>query len=127
LIVGPDQTRFDVDKGLLCRESKYFDVAFNNSFREGVQGSIELGDVELEIVVMFLNWLHTGSLIDEDLPHQDKLRMLARLYIFGDYSDTPKLRHHVLRAFHNTIAKDGFQDCRLPVWSTCREIYEHLP
>ena len=101
IYVGPKRVVFGVHKGLLCRESKYFQAAFNGSFSETEKGSIELPEEEPVVSDIVYTWLYSTKLAQ---PLDGKnlncnVYTLVDLFIFGDKYDMPALCNRVMDQF----------------------------
>lgn len=61
MLVGPDEQRFDLHKGLLCSISDFFNTALTGTFIEA-NGTIKLPEQSPATFKYFVYWLYTRSL-----------------------------------------------------------------
>lgn len=61
VLVGSEQHRFDIHKGLLCTKSGFFKTACDGNFKEA-DGTIRLPYQEVNTFKYFVYWLYTGNL-----------------------------------------------------------------
>ncbi|KAI9720858.1 MAG: hypothetical protein M1812_002697 [Candelaria pacifica] len=62
IYVGPNRVHFHLPKDVLCRQSSYFDLAFNGDFKEGKEQSLELPDEDVETFKQLIHWMIMGTL-----------------------------------------------------------------
>lgn len=91
----------------MLRSSKFFRAAFNENWKEGIEGSIVLPEDEANIVHHYLHFLHTGTfasipadLGDEDdvEGHHEEYILLVKLYLFGEKYQDIRLKNAVIIA-----------------------------
>lgn len=94
IIVGEQQKRFEVHKGVITFYSGYFDKAFNGGFAEAAAKEVVLKAEDPKIVDFVRYWIyrqrftpHTGELETKKLGLTD----IAKLWIFGDAHEIPML------------------------------------
>ena len=80
--MGPDETRFDLHRGVLCASSDFFKAVITSSFREREQNEIKLPEQDVKIFKFFVHWLYTRSLRgfyypDATKPSLQELRQAA--------------------------------------------------
>lgn len=61
LLVGPEEYRFDVHKGILCRASPFFKAAFDSGFTEA-SGTVRLPEQEVATFKYLIHWIYTCRL-----------------------------------------------------------------
>lgn len=62
VLVGSQETRFDLHRGLLCASSDFFRAAITGDFKERDQNKIKLPKQDVKIFKFFVRWLYTGRL-----------------------------------------------------------------
>lgn len=62
VLVGSQETRFDLHRGLLCASSDFFKAAITGNFEELDQNEIKLPEQDVKIFRFFVHWLYTGRL-----------------------------------------------------------------
>ena len=126
VVVGVDdhKTSFKVHLGVLAKQSRYFDAAFNGDFLEGHTGSIVFPEDTEETFRRFMFYCYHLSIRD---PQEDSsaltLDELVELYIFGDLVDCPGFRREVM-SWLLELAEAGDIPRDLPL---LRYIFEHTP
>jgi hypothetical protein len=86
---------FRVHKNYICHYSPYFDAAFNGSFIEGETQVLELEDTEPKIFGIFVNWLYTQDIIDEE-GRPASCSDCINLWILADKILVPVLQNQTL-------------------------------
>jgi hypothetical protein len=81
IFIGPEKCKFVLHKKLLCR-LPFFDHAFNDGFKETVNGSMGLPEDEPDVFSIFVHWLYRGSV--PSITCQKDLDNLLSLYIFSE-------------------------------------------
>lgn len=61
-MVGSEEIRFDLHRGLLCASSDFFKAAITSNFKERDQNEIKLPKQDVKIFKFFVQWLYTGRL-----------------------------------------------------------------
>jgi hypothetical protein len=80
--VGKERKSFVVHEHLL--DSPFFKAAFGGKFKESLEGSMNLEDVELEVFHLLKYWLYTGEInFDTRAASIDQLLYLAKLWNLG--------------------------------------------
>ena len=62
VVVGSEETRFDLHKGLLCASSDFFKSAITGDFKERDQNEVKLPEQDVKIFKFFVHWLYTRRL-----------------------------------------------------------------
>ncbi len=62
VLVGSQETRFELHKGLLCASSDFFKAVITSDFKERDQNEIKLPEQDVKIFRFFVHWLYTGRL-----------------------------------------------------------------
>ena len=62
VLVGSQETRFDLHRGLLCASSDFFKAVITGDFKERAQNEIKLPEQDIKIFRFFVHWLYTGRL-----------------------------------------------------------------
>ena len=62
ILVGSQETRFDLHRGLLCASSDFFKAAISSNFKERDQNEIKLPKQDVKIFKFFVRWLYSGRL-----------------------------------------------------------------
>jgi hypothetical protein len=62
IVVGSKKREFRLPKALICVHSAYFEKAFQQSFIEGQEGRIELGEVSEWLFECFVGWLYINNI-----------------------------------------------------------------
>lgn len=111
-MVGPEQHRFDVHKGLLCTKSKFFKAACSENFKEA-EGRILIPSQEAGTFKYFVYWLYTGKISgfyyhDKISPSIDELKSRIREALDGDtwYEVANEKKHPCLIDFHLANYRD---------------------
>ncbi|TVY45882.1 hypothetical protein LSUB1_G000478 [Lachnellula subtilissima] len=82
---------------LFCYYSPFFDAAFNGSFEEGVTQSMDIVDVDPKVFALFLNWLYTQN-VAQDQDNAQTLGTFINLWLLDDRFLIPKLQNETLVA-----------------------------
>ncbi|KAL8895298.1 MAG: hypothetical protein Q9192_003725 [Flavoplaca navasiana] len=87
--VGLEKVPFVIHKGFICTHSKFFDAAFNRSFREETTQSVHLPEDDPKIFDVIHKFLYTGLLT---IPHEGEDSILSfseclGVYVMGDKLD----------------------------------------
>lgn len=90
-----DKTTFALDKDLICKNSAYFEAAFNSDFSEAATQELEIEDVDIEIFRIFVHWLHKGKLVGDD-ENRPSYTTLVKIWLFADSILAPKLQNLVI-------------------------------
>jgi hypothetical protein len=81
-LVGIEHKSFVVHEHLLG--SPFFKAAFGGKFKESLEGSMNLEDVEVEVFHLLKYWLYTGEInFDTNAVSSDQLLYLANLWNLG--------------------------------------------
>ncbi len=62
VLVGSQETRFEIHRGLLCASSDFFKAVITGNFKERDQNEIKLPEQDVKIFRFFVHWLYTGRL-----------------------------------------------------------------
>ena len=62
VLVGSQETRFDLHRGLLCASSDFFKAAITGNFKERDHHEIKLPEQDVKIFKFFVHWLYTRRL-----------------------------------------------------------------
>ena len=62
VLVGSQETRFDLHRGLLCASSDFFRAVITSDFKERAQNEIKFPEQDVKIFRFFVHWLYTGRL-----------------------------------------------------------------
>ena len=62
VLVGSQETQFEIHRGLLCASSDFFKAAITGNFKESDQKEIKLPEQDVKIFRFFVHWLYTGRL-----------------------------------------------------------------
>ncbi|KAK5114023.1 hypothetical protein LTR85_010329 [Meristemomyces frigidus] len=62
VVVGFEQVRFTVHKGLICRYGDFFRGAFEGNFKEGEEQEVELKQESVKDFAIFLHWLYARAI-----------------------------------------------------------------
>ena len=62
ILVGPQEIRFDLHRGLLCASSDFFKAAITGDFKEHDHNEIKLPEQDVKIFKFFVHWLYTRRL-----------------------------------------------------------------
>ncbi len=97
VLVGPEKKPFKFYKGLLCHESSYFKAAFNSTFKEGLEGCVELVEEDPKIFAIFFKWIITSKRFHDDIIGEtdDKFldfETLVKSYVLADMLGVPSLK-----------------------------------
>lgn len=88
---------FIVHKDFICHYSPFFHAAFNGRFVEGQTQIMELEDVEPAAFHLFVSWLYSQRLMDEQ-EESPSATTLIRLWLLADRFLIPRLQNEVLAA-----------------------------
>lgn len=84
ILVGPDQTEFNIHDELLRARSKYFASALSGQWRES-DGIVELSEDDPKLFRLISHWLYTDTVDLTKLPAPvDGVRASLRLYVLAD-------------------------------------------
>lgn len=93
--------KFVILKGLPCKTGAYFQKCLND--QKAASGIVELDDVSFEVLYLFNQWLHTGSLAEKHHLESDyildrggPITILVNLALFGDRIQCARLINHCL-------------------------------
>ncbi|KAI5248507.1 hypothetical protein E4T43_01420 [Aureobasidium subglaciale] len=91
IVVGPEKKPYTLHKELLCFYSDFFRITFQGSFKEAIEGRLELIDVQVDTFESFQVWLYSRSLLNSEehesptaAPSLPCFGTLANLWVFGD-------------------------------------------
>lgn len=91
---------FPLYKSILCRQSPFFDAAFNGPFIEGQSQSMALEDVGEEEFGMFVHYVHFRTIKGGDgtwsPAYTAPIKSLIKLWILGERFLVPQLQNDVL-------------------------------
>lgn len=79
----------EVQRDLLCFFALYYRALLNRKFKEAAHNTVLL-DMDPACCKMFVNWLYTGFI------PQDEVRSLCQLYIFADQTMNLTLRRTIM-------------------------------
>ena len=108
--VGLDKTVFTFDKDLICKTASFFKAAFDGSFKEGEQQSMEMPEDDPKIFKYFLCWVQTGYvLVEEDAEEdaeEEELETfdIIRLYCFAEAYGIPDLQNTTIGYLLDRVA-----------------------
>lgn len=83
-----------VYKGVLCRNSSYFSALLRDPPPSGSVQNIDIFDVEMPVLDVFVQWLHTELIYNCQGP--DALELLIKLWLVASRFRVPKLQNHAL-------------------------------
>lgn len=86
---------FRVHKNYICHYSPYFEAAFNGNFVEGETQVLELDDTDPRIFGMFVNWIYTQELVNEE-GNSPSCTSCINLWILADRLLVPSLQNQAL-------------------------------
>ena len=102
MLVGPEEKKFGIHKGLLCAHSSFFRAALEGSFKEARTGIVTLSEDDPVTFEVFKTWLYPMRLVTErngqEGPCSD--HRLCRLYVLGDVYGVLHLKNAVINALH---------------------------
>lgn len=110
LMIGAAKVKYTLHKGILCFYSDFFRVAFNGSFKEANERTIELPEVEVDVFEASQVWLYTQSLPKNEtasIKVYPEWPLLVKLWIFGDGCQISLLQNNVIDAIIDKVAKDN--------------------
>ncbi len=101
--VGPEKVKYHVHRDFFVHYSGYFRKALQGPWEEAQRGTISITDVEPHVFNMFVEWLYTQKLPEDDndwfykansseIPYGDAGVIRLELYIFADRFLVPSLR-----------------------------------
>ncbi|KAE9376554.1 hypothetical protein N431DRAFT_288501, partial [Stipitochalara longipes BDJ] len=104
ILVGDDSELrpFTLHKDILCKDSPFFDRAFNGNFKEGETQTMILEDIEPSIFGLFLCWLYSGDIAQRKVGEKEEETLnqtpvqLAKLWILAERFMMPKLQNSVI-------------------------------
>ena len=81
VLVGEEKKEFQVPRDLLAKSSPVFDAMCNSSFKESIEGVIELPEVDPSTFGNFMLWLHSCP---PAVTENDRLYAILDLAFFSD-------------------------------------------
>ena len=99
LYIGPKKADVIIHKDVICSASKFFDIAFNSTFKEGSEQTMELPEEQRSLFDVFVAWLYSGSYL---IPQKDasesyiSLREPLQLYFLADRYQVTKLKRIIV-------------------------------
>jgi hypothetical protein len=112
IFVGPTKKRYTIYKDIICHHSEYFRAAYSGRWKESDEG-VTLEDVEVEVFNLFVHWLYTQEMPDDDESistvaesEVPDMTLLLKCWVFGDWFLAPVFQ----RVSHNNYV-DWFLDC----------------
>ncbi|KAI5248628.1 hypothetical protein E4T43_01417 [Aureobasidium subglaciale] len=107
--VGSNKQVFSIHKDLLSFYSDYFRGAFENGFKEAIEGKMSLLDVDPEIFDIFNAFVYTRGLRNAQGLEGSKLSfsILVDLWLLGDRFIIPALQNTVIDCFKEKSDKEG--------------------
>ncbi|KAH7085153.1 hypothetical protein BKA63DRAFT_485128 [Paraphoma chrysanthemicola] len=69
--VGPEYVEYAVHKALLTEQSEYFKRALGGPWKEAEEGIVRLDDVDCSIFEIFVDWLYTNTLPEDESAWDD--------------------------------------------------------
>ena len=111
------QQTFVAHKELLCHYSPFFENAFNGQFIEAKTQTMEMEDINSDVVGLLIHWLYTQNIeFDEEDEAPDSvanLLPLAKLWTLADLCLIPTLQnaaatliHPLLKCAESTAVKE---------------------
>jgi len=96
-IIDSKQLRhpFRIHQNYICHYSPYFKAAFTGNFTEAETQELQLEDVEGEIFGVFVNWLYTQTIEDEEAK-VPSAHHLIQLWVLADRLLVPTLQNQAL-------------------------------
>ncbi|KAK6516035.1 hypothetical protein TWF281_004625 [Arthrobotrys megalospora] len=61
LLIGPEEIRFEANHNILASQSKFFEAACRENFKEGNERVIKLPEVQFEPMIKVLAWLYRAD------------------------------------------------------------------
>ncbi|KAI8629166.1 hypothetical protein F5Y19DRAFT_475724 [Xylariaceae sp. FL1651] len=89
---------------ILCSRCVWFDKALNGKFKvEGTTGSVMIHDFEPDKIDVFINYIYTGVLPQQNGQEAGYLKTLVGLYELGDYFMMPELCQDALNVLTDRL------------------------
>ena len=108
VLVGETEQRFTLHKGIVTQHSAFFRAACNGKFKESIEETVRLPEVDVAIFKIYVQWIYTGEIVvidpEELTDHESKnaptryLR-LTQLYVLADRLEDVHLRNAVVDTF----------------------------
>jgi len=140
LEIGPQKQRYHLHKALLTHHSEYFNNALNGPWKESEDKIVTLEDVDTIAVDIFVHWLYTQQIPDNDATLQmsesspdpkdddDPMTAYTKALVFGDRFLVPVFRQAIHNCIVDTLLYDEDRCPREPTCFTATKYaYENLP
>lgn len=102
-LVGSNEERFTLHKGIITNHSKFFKAACSGNFSEAKDKIIRLPEIDVDNFVTYLQWVYTGTIITGDEENADKsdypkksFYSYIKLYVLADQLDDMRLRNAIM-------------------------------
>ncbi|CAO2658845.1 Nn.00g065680.m01.CDS01 [Neocucurbitaria sp. VM-36] len=132
--IGLEHTKYYIHKALLTHHSEYFAKALRGPWKEAEEQTVRLEDVDCETFDIFVDWLYTGKLPEEDSDWIAKFEpdlewqiqywlQRVKVCVFGDRFQARDFQHAV-----QTNLVDLTMTSSTPFYySAINYAFEHLP
>jgi len=118
VLVGEDKKEFQIPRDLLAKCSPVFNTMCNSSFKESIEGVIELPEVTPLTFGSFMVWLHSCP---PAIPEDDHVWVVINLAIFADTYQIHPLKNQTSDLIQKCLLKKTVTP------SSMTRIYESTP
>lgn len=106
----PSDEEFEIPRALLCRQSEYFRTMFEKKFREGVEQSATLQEIDGVLSVrsfnMILQWLYTGRVLFGKLAPKEFITTIIEFSRLADMLQVTGMEEHMSSLAKIVIVKN---------------------
>ncbi|KAK4539182.1 hypothetical protein LTR36_001182 [Oleoguttula mirabilis] len=117
IVAGEGQETYKVQRALLINASPWFGKALGGGFKESQDRTLRFPGVREEVVQAFVAWLFQYSLPLNDLVEaaeeediedddewvQEEMRLVVRLWAFGEQYMLPRLQNAAMRELYKRV------------------------
>lgn len=130
VLVGSEEKRFMLHQDAVCAQSKFFQAACSNKWREGQEKVVRLPEVEPVHFKVYCDWIYSDEVSEvtatqeeesEEKAAEDK--RLMEIYVLGDTLDDVALRNRVVLMFWKRMRSYKF----LPSAEVWQWVWGSLP